>query len=103
VFSEKLRICMSSSIRWRRTVMDKLLVRLKSLHVQQLRLCKGGEMDQKDEKPGQHQLLGGSDVPTTAKRFSTKPLTHCSALLVGCNNGRPATPEERAEYAREVA
>ena len=28
-------------------------------------------MDQKDEKPGQHQLLGGSDVPTTAKRFST--------------------------------
>jgi hypothetical protein len=29
-------------------------------------------MDQKDEKPGQHQLLGGSAVPTTAKRFSTK-------------------------------
>jgi hypothetical protein len=28
-------------------------------------------MDQKDEKPGQHQLLGGSGVPTTAKRFST--------------------------------
>ena len=37
-------------------------------------------MDQKDEKPRQHQLLGGSDVPTTAKRFST---THqmCSSTF----------------------
>src|SRR5260370_20413050 len=62
---------MSSSMRCRSTVMDKLLVKLESLHVQQLHLCKGGELDQKDEKTGQHQLLGGSNVPTTAKRFST--------------------------------
>jgi hypothetical protein len=38
-------------------------------------------MDQKDEKPGQHQLLGGSDVPTTAKRFSTTTEVFCKTLL----------------------